>query len=337
MAHRRRGILFLGAVACAALAAEARAQTTVTVTISTTQNAFYPRVVVINEGDTVRWRYAGGGMAHNVVSDDGSIDSGAATTGVIDFSHTFPSAGSFPYRCTVHASVGMRGVVYVNSAATTVRTARAPNEVAYTIGAWDFEGRTSLTSTSTAATEGHTRNINGASDTELRAGVQLPSGSEITGLELAACDYDGANNFTVSLQECPDGLEAANPGSACNQIASVSTMGTPTCGFFASSPASWIVNNFGYSYHVDVTMANSTNLRLRSVRVFYRKAISPPPATASFTDVPTNHLFFPFIEALRASGITLGCSATEYCPGNNVTRGQMAAFLSRALGLSWQP
>lgn len=39
------------------------------------------------------------------------------------------------------------------------------------------------------------------------------------------------------------------------------------------------------------------------------------------------------INALAASGITSGCSATEFCPNRGVTRGQMAAFLDRALNL----
>jgi hypothetical protein len=63
--------------------------------------------------------------------------------------------------------------------------------------------------------------------------------------------------------------------------------------------------------------------------------VSAPPVTPSFNDVPTNHPFFPFIEALVAAGITGGCSASPplYCPDGVVTRKQMAAFISRALGL----
>ncbi|MGQ0609441.1 MAG: S8 family serine peptidase [Chloroflexota bacterium] len=37
------------------------------------------------------------------------------------------------------------------------------------------------------------------------------------------------------------------------------------------------------------------------------------------------------INALAASGITAGCGGTRYCPSNPVTRGQMAAFLHRAV------
>ena len=41
------------------------------------------------------------------------------------------------------------------------------------------------------------------------------------------------------------------------------------------------------------------------------------------------------IEAIAAAGITRGCNPPindRLCPGSNVTRGQMAAFLHRALG-----
>lgn len=40
------------------------------------------------------------------------------------------------------------------------------------------------------------------------------------------------------------------------------------------------------------------------------------------------------IDWLAASGITMGCTTTKFCPGDTVTRGQMAAFIQRALGLS---
>lgn len=54
-----------------------------------------------------------------------------------------------------------------------------------------------------------------------------------------------------------------------------------------------------------------------------------------FTDVPANHSHFAYIQKLKELGITTGCSATAYCPGQPVTRGQMAVFLIRArLGLT---
>jgi hypothetical protein len=38
------------------------------------------------------------------------------------------------------------------------------------------------------------------------------------------------------------------------------------------------------------------------------------------------------INALAAKGITSGCSSTKFCPNEPVNRGQLAAFLRRALG-----
>jgi hypothetical protein len=74
-----------------------------------------------------------------------------------------------------------------------------------------------------------------------------------------------------------------------------------------------------------------------SVEVWWKRSVSPAPGAASFNDVPTNHLFFQFIEALRSSGVTGGCNAAPplFCPDSPVTRGQMAVFLAKALGLHW--
>jgi len=70
-----------------------------------------------------------------------------------------------------------------------------------------------------------------------------------------------------------------------------------------------------------------------SVRLHYMLQVSPAPGTATFGDVPTDHPFFQFVEALAASGITAGCGSGNYCPDQPLTRGQMAVFLSKALGL----
>ncbi len=61
---------------------------------------------------------------------------------------------------------------------------------------------------------------------------------------------------------------------------------------------------------------------------------------AGFTDT-VGHLFETDINKLAAVGVTKGCNPsegnTEFCPNDPVTRGQMAAFLSRALGYTAAP
>lgn len=53
--------------------------------------------------------------------------------------------------------------------------------------------------------------------------------------------------------------------------------------------------------------------------------------TLPFTDVPAANIFFCSIASAFFSGLTNGTSATTYSPANNVTREQMAAFVSRTL------
>jgi serine protease AprX len=52
----------------------------------------------------------------------------------------------------------------------------------------------------------------------------------------------------------------------------------------------------------------------------------------SFSDVPCGDPFYGFIERILATGVTSGCVAGQYCPGNAVDRRQMAAFIIRAMG-----
>lgn len=57
--------------------------------------------------------------------------------------------------------------------------------------------------------------------------------------------------------------------------------------------------------------------------------------TPYFTDVPSNNLFFSYIQKLRQLGITAGCTATNYCPNDANTRAQMAVFLTRMFFTPW--
>ncbi len=69
---------------------------------------------------------------------------------------------------------------------------------------------------------------------------------------------------------------------------------------------------------------------------FLARALDLPAGEASFTDV-ADSVFSADIAALAASGITNGCTPDRFCPDDPVTRGQMAAFLTRALRLDPGP
>jgi len=59
-------------------------------------------------------------------------------------------------------------------------------------------------------------------------------------------------------------------------------------------------------------------------------AFAQTPA-AVFFDVPSSYWAYAYIEAIYNAGITVGCGNGDYCPAEDVTRDEMAAFIIRAL------
>src|SRR5579863_4964824 len=80
--------------------------------VSIVDFAFNPATVTINPNDSVTWTWVGS-FSHSSTSDNTNLwNSGILSHGAT-FSHTFNSAGSFPYHCLVHpfmtASVNVQG------------------------------------------------------------------------------------------------------------------------------------------------------------------------------------------------------------------------------------
>ena len=58
----------------------------------------------------------------------------------------------------------------------------------------------------------------------------------------------------------------------------------------------------------------------------------PAFASHQFTDVSDANTFHTSIARIADAGLAAGCTTTTYCPTEDVTRGQMAAFLGRSGG-----
>jgi glucose/arabinose dehydrogenase/plastocyanin len=106
--------------------------------------SFDPDNVTININDEVVWTWVSD--THDSFSDNGLWNSGLHDTGFV-FSHTFPDAGTFPYRCTFHDFTGVVNVQAANSAPTVAITSpangasfTAPAIVAITATASDSDG-----------------------------------------------------------------------------------------------------------------------------------------------------------------------------------------------------
>jgi halocyanin-like protein len=96
----------------------------VTVEVGTSGNGsafgFGPAVVRVDPGTTVVWEWTGKGGSHNVVAEDGSLESDLLGDEGATFEHTFESAGVTKYACTPHKTMGMKGAVVVGDAEVTL-------------------------------------------------------------------------------------------------------------------------------------------------------------------------------------------------------------------------
>jgi hypothetical protein len=167
----------------------------------------------------------------------------------------------------------------------------------------------------------------------LVADVLLPAGARVTRIEADGCDTNAGQNFNIIFFK-----QTPHLGSETT-LATATSSGSAGCAYFtATLPTPETIDNHNNNYYVEFNSpVAGSSLKIQAVRLFYTLQVSPAPGSATFGDVPTSHPFFQFVEALVASGITAGCGGANYCPDAPLTRGQMAVFLSKALGLHFAP
>lgn len=167
----------------------------------------------------------------------------------------------------------------------------------------------------------------------MEAEIHVPSGAQIRAVEFRFCDTSTTKGFASFLTINPKAGTVTQPVMVTSTAAEAPGCVNRT--FTLAAPLTVDNGNNAYSLEVNLGPNPGDNtIVLAQARVYYRLQVSAAPATATFpNDVPTSHPFFRFIEAMAASGITGGCGTGQYCPDQPVTRGQMAVFLSTALGL----
>ncbi len=165
------------------------------------------------------------------------------------------------------------------------------------------------------------------------APIHLPQGVSIRMVEIEGCDNSAAGQLIGTF------VSAASPAGMGGAIVTIYTGSeeTPGCNVFQApiSPPVTVDNqNNVYTFDLQ-NFPTDGSTYYAAVRVYYELQLSPPPAVPTFTDVPSTHQFYRFIEALYNAGVTVGCGGGNYCPDAPLTRAQAAAFISTALGLYW--
>ncbi len=182
------------------------------------------------------------------------------------------------------------------------------------------------------------------------AQVNLPNGAEIDHAYIRVKDAASDSGWRFWLTGVESGYGAVVPDYVDHGTAATGDVDTPgyTAIGFSFSPPVVVheyddINGDGSSnlsalaliLRASPTPATPSQMCFFGGAVMWRRTISPAPASATFTDVGPTDFGFKHVEALAASGITGGCSATEFCPNAPLTRVQMAVFLAKALGLHW--
>jgi len=212
------------------------------------------------------------------------------------------------------------------------------SETVYNLSASDFVARYASFSSFYINDSGGAEAPFGTNGVSISAPVHLPSGALITSVTMYYFDTYLGNDVDAHLYR----IDTAGNGTSIADLLSSGNggLGSSTV---TLNPGATVDNNTNH-YELFATLPRDPMFPLASTRLIriaikYRRQVSPSPGTATFSDVPTSHPLFQFIEALAASGITAGCNLNppQYCPDAPLTRAQMAVFLARGLGLHWAP
>lgn len=175
------------------------------------------------------------------------------------------------------------------------------------------------------------------------APITLPAGANL--FMMVALVYDTSASDILAQWGAYGLHQGSSPPPFFHEFSNASSSGTGGYGYIWFAGPTLIryytdLNDDGtddwLAYRVTISLpATGSSMRFAGVVVSWQRTMSPAPASATFPDVPTSHWAFRYVEALVDSGITEGFPDGTFRPTDPVTRGQLATFLTRALGLHW--
>jgi hypothetical protein len=109
---------------------------------------------------------------------------------------------------------------------------------------------------------------------------------------------------------------------------------------FTDIGSSAFVNDIAWLVNADITRGCDTNrycprdpVSRAQMASFLERATATPAASRDWFRDDNTSMHEADINRVATAGITHGCDTARYCPGRDVSRGQMASFLARALDL----
>ena len=141
----------------------------------------------------------------------------------------------------------------------------------------------------------------------------------ITSANTVTCIVGGACNFTVTANGAP--------AVTIGESGALPTGVNFGAGVFSGSAGAGTQG----TYNLTITATNGV---LPNASQSFTLIVSAN--CGGFTDIPGGAIYCNQVQWLNNRGITLGCTPTQYCPNDTVTRAQMALFMNR-LGNAMEP
>jgi plastocyanin len=164
-----------------------------TFNVSITDDVFTPQNLSISTGDEVIWTN-NGSNAHTSTSGSGCSPNSAWDSGTLmstnTFSHTFSSAGSFPYFCTFHCGSGMTGTITVTG----------------TTGIFNSKNSSSLTIFPNPFTDLITLSVNQGNNNVTKIKIMDALGKEVKNIEASS----GQSSYSLDLSDLQPGMYFCN-------------------------------------------------------------------------------------------------------------------------------
>jgi uncharacterized protein YjdB len=194
----------------------------------------------------------------------------------------------------------------------------------------------------------------GNGDGTFQPAVEYAAGAQPTALAVGDFNHDGildlavtnAGSNTVSILSGTRSTCTYSPSlfptavdSSGGAVTVAVTTNSPGCAWSATDVTPYsanppeIVSGTGTGAAQLTLPANSTGADAAATIVIgtQQLPVTVEATATQFQDVPPGAFAFDAINLLKQNNITDGCTATDFCPTENVTRAQMAVFIIRSI------
>ncbi len=198
--------------------------------------------------------------------------------------------------------------------------------------------------------------LTGNGDGTFQPAVSYPTGpapvslaqGDFTGMgtvDLATADFgDGSPVYPGDLgillsAGCVSVTSSGAPNYDSNANSFIVTVNTtgPSCSWTATTTAPWLFlsasSGTGYSQFVVTIVGNASGADRTGTILIGGQTLTVSQAftQTTFADVTPNAYYFDAVNLLAGKHITSGCATNAYCPGQIITRDQMAVFIVRSI------